>query len=87
VEEQAAMEGEIYAALKSELGVDDPLFAQKESFKRLRNELKLKKITAWMLEDGPSTPFLDCVQSKWPVLHEQALSAIVAEHGLDNESA
>ena len=87
VEEQAAIEGEIYAALESDLGVVDPLHAQKESFKRLRNELKVKKITAWMLEDGPSTPFLDWVLSKWPDLHEQALDAAMAEHGLDNESA
>jgi hypothetical protein len=87
VEELAVIEGEIYDALESDLGMDDPLHDQKESFKRLRNELKVKKIKAWMLDDGPSTPFLDWVLMKWPDLHEQALNAAMVEHGLDNESA
>jgi len=89
VEEQAVIEGEIYAALESDLGMVDPLHAQKESFKRkkLSNKLKVKFFKDLMLKDGPSTPFLDWVLMEWPDLHEQALNAAMAEHKLDNESA
>jgi hypothetical protein len=78
-------EGEIYAALESDLGVDDPLHAQIESFnrKKLGNNLKVKYFKDLMLKDGPSTPFLDWVQSKWPNLHEEALNATMAEIGFE----
>jgi hypothetical protein len=44
---------------------------QQNSFKRLRNELKVKKMRA-LIVDGGHSPFLEWAASKWPALYEQA---------------